>query len=456
MPPQQPQPDFDTAQDLATNTYNAINSSLSNAGCPGFIGNIIGGVLAGLAFGLSFLVLIFLNGLIAVGSWAVNLFVNLYDQAKQDNQAGINQVIADSMSELLGVEIDPGSLAAGSGAGASMDANLAIGNAIIEIFEDQFNAGGAVTPQQGANNARTFLGWSVNFATSEGFLSICTEMMSLGFLKEVKEFPSAIRQAMGMGRLQRVALQPLIQQAITKPYTYYCNNLFRPTRLSEGQLVKALHNGTMDADTVNQQLSELGWSDDLIEFVLQDFASKLSLGDLMLLLVYGDISQDDVTNNLTLTGLPEDQAALQITAYNHGKEQTHWDALRQLIYTRYRDGYIDEATYNNMLGQVPTFGDEDTVFRQLVGFDQETPRKTLSFADVKEAVVANILPFSYIDTWLQNQGYDTESQNILSWQIMQAITTAEQKQAYASYKAQVLKAANKPVPPWISDAEKAV
>lgn len=451
-----PEPDYDTLTQIAQGTHDAVASALAQMGGSGFITEGIAQGIGGLMFVIGFITLVFMEGLLAIGSWLATSFLSLLDNAKQDNQDELNKLMSTSLQELMGVNIDPGQLASGSGQGASMDLNQQVGDSIVKMFEDQFGGNSVVDPQQGARNARTFLGWSVNFAVSEGFTSILAEMCSLGFLKEIKELPDAIRQAMGMGRLNRVALTPLINAAVTQPYTRYCNNLFRPNKLSEGQLIRALHSGDLDENSVNQQLSELGYSDDLIDFLKTDFSVKLGISDLMILLENGDIQEQDVINNLTLAGMPNDQAKLLIQAWRELKAQAHYDTLKNEVATSFVNGFIDEGTYNGFLDKIPMSDQEDAAFRMLIGFRQETPRKTASFADLKAAIVANILTPDALDAWMTTQGYDQIAQQVMTWQVFTAIDSAEKKVEYAQYKVDALKAKKKPIPPWLEDAAKPV
>jgi hypothetical protein len=457
--PPVPSFDFDTAKQTAQNIHDTLislfqswSSSGDGTGPPGFVQEMIASSVGGIMFVVAFVVLILMQTIIAIGSWAAASFLNLIDDAKQENQDNINSVLAASCNEMLGTNLDSGDLSSGTGS-SSMDENAVLGDALLNIFEQTFGGGGQpVSPDQGAQNARKFAGFGINFATSQGFISILAEACSLGFLKEFHELPEALMKALGLSRLQRLALQPLIQNAIQKPYQKYCMAQYRPTQLAEAQLVRALHSGQMDEGDVTNALQQLGYSDELISFVLTDFDVKLSTGDLWLLMLNGNIDQQDVINNLTLTGMPEAQAQNQLIALDLAASRTEQGTTISWAADAYINGFIDEGTWskvldNSMLGDL-----QEQNLRTRVGYQQENPRKRASFADVKGAIVANIIGYDYLDTWLTAEGYDQDTQNILSWQVLEAIKTAEQKVEFAQYKAKVLVAAKKPVPPWISAA----
>jgi hypothetical protein len=451
-----PQMDFTAAQTAAQNLHDTLYSLFSNWNAPGWLAEMVASSMGGIVFCIAFVVLMIMQAVIAIGSWMAGAFLELLGTAKEENSEDLNNLLAETVNEMLGTNLDGGDLSSGSGQGASMDSNQAIGDAILGIFEGTFGGGGPVTPDQGAANARKFAGFGVNFATSQGFLSILAEAASIGFLKEFHELPDGLMQSLGLSRLQRLALQPLIQNAITKPYTKWCQAQYRPNVLSEGQLVKALHAGIMDQGDVTAALQQLGWPDALIDFVLTDFETKLGLSDLELLLLNGDVTQDQVVDNLTLTGMPEDQALLQLKAADLSSAKAQQASLLSWAEDAYVNGFITETQWNSILSNVMISDLEEQNLRARIGWKMETPRHQLTFADLKDALVANILPYETLDTWFTQNGYDQNSQMVASWQILQAITTAENKVLFAQYKAKVLQAAGKPVPPWISDAAKPI
>jgi hypothetical protein len=372
------------------------------------------------------------------------------EAAKQEGGSGFNDLIAASIEDLLNVRVV---LNTGASGGPAMD-SYGTGSAVFDAFKTVLGGFAPIDPGAGDQNARSFLGMGVNFAVVTSFLGIIGGLFPFIHLDEIKSIGEELRSTLGLGRLTHTALTPLANDLVAVPLRYWLNAATRPTRLKEAQLVKALHSGTMDDATVRQELAYLGYSDDLIDFILTDFAAKLALAEQILLLDNGDITEQDVINNLTLTGMPEDQAKQQLAAARYAGEKTQWSAVLSEVETSYVNGFASQALYNSMLDKIPFASGELDVFRQKVGFKQEVPRKRASLAEVQAAVIAGISDFSYFDTWLALEGYDTDSQNILSFQMMQKLTTAEHKAEYAQYKAAALKKAGKPVPPWITNAEK--
>jgi hypothetical protein len=447
MPPTAPTIDFDASKQVATSLHDAIISLFSQWTTPGFVAEMVASAAGGIIFMVAFVLLAAMQVVIAIGSWVGGSFLDLIEKAKGENQDAINGLLAATTNEMLGTHLSASDLSAGSGSATGMDNNQVIGDQLLKIFEESFGGGQPVTSQQGADNARKFAGFAVSFATSQGFLSILAEAASLGFLKEFHELPEGLMHSLGLGRLQRVALQPLIHTAIQLPYQRFCMAQYRPTHLPEAQLVRALHSGQMNEGDVRTQLQELGYADELIQFILTDFQTRLSLSELVLLLRNGDISEQDAINNLTLAGMPEDQAKLQLKAADLASAKTEQTALLSALETAAVDGFVDEGTFSKVLGE-QLLGDlEEQNYRAKVGFRQETPRKRVSFAQVKTAIIDNLVDFTYLDTWLAAEGYDTESQTILSFEILQAVQDAQKKAAGKAHLTKKVLKAGKTVPP---------
>jgi len=306
-----------------------------------------------------------------------------------------------------------------------------------------------ISPDQGAANAKQFLGFGVNFAVVTAFLGIIGGLVPEIHLDELKLIGEEVHHALGLGRLTHTAITPLVRNLIAQPLDLYLKARLRPDRLPEAQLVRALRSGNMSEADVRQQLAEKGYPDYAIDFVLTDLSVKLALAELILLRNNGDLQDQDVINNLTLGGMPEDQAKLQIKAADLAAVKTQQNALLSELETAYVAGHVDLVTYNKVLSNLALSDLEEQAFRAKVGFKQEVPRKSLTLGQVQTAVVDAIVDFTYLDTWMLSEGYDDQAQLVLTYETLGKLKTAADKETYKQYKAAVLRKAGKPVPPWL-------
>jgi hypothetical protein len=441
-------PDPNTTVQEATDWFNMYMNLSAALGAPGFAashaslvkamehvktGSMVAKVIGALVTGLADMTAGVLSGI---------------EDIKNEGSGGINDITAAALSDLLGTKID---IAPASGTGAANQTvdNTAAGTALFRTLVDMFGGLRQITPDQGAANAQEFLGFGINFAVVTAFLGLIGGFVPFLHLEELKGIGEEVRSAIGLGRLTHTAVTPLVRNMISQPLDLWLKAQLRPDRLAEPQLVRALRSGNMQEADVRQALAEKGYPDDTIDFLLQDLTVRLALSELVLLLNNGDITEQDAINNLTLAGMTEDQAKLQLKAADLAAAKTQQDALLSELETAYVGGFIDQDTYNKVLGNLSLGDLQEQNYRAKVGFKQETSRKRVSFAQLETAIVDGIVDFSYLDTWLTQEGYDAPSQNILSFEVLQKIKTAQEKESYVQYKAAVLRKAGKPVPPWL-------
>jgi hypothetical protein len=363
---------------------------------------------------------------------------------------GMNALTSAAISDLLGVTVQLNNNTASGG--PTVDPSQT-GGALFNALSNLFGGlGQPITPDQGLSNAQTFLGFGTNFAIVTAFLGLLGGMFPFIHLDELKGFGEEIQHTLGLGRLTHTAVTPLVRNMIAQPLDLYLRQQLRPDRLAEAQLVRGLRNGDFTQDDVTTQLQQKGYTDDAIAFLLEDLSVKLGLSDLFLLLLNGDIQEQDVINNLTITGMPEDQAQLQLKATRLAAVKTQQRSLLSWAETAYIDGFITEDQWNSIVGNLMLDDLEETALRARIGWMQETPAKTLTESEIKGAIVDNVLSFDALDTWMTQQRMDQLSQTVMTWNVLEAIKNAENKVLFAKYKIQQLEAKGKDVPPWLTAA----
>jgi hypothetical protein len=420
---------FEDLTHQADQYYDVSYSWLVNKGVPGWLAVAVSGFTAGTNMVLPVLLAVFVQGLLGVGQFFAVTVLSVIGQARETNQDDFNQVIASATNELLGTKIDAGDLSGGNGSSPGIANQGDLGDAVLQQFEDAFGMDDDITPERGAENARKFAGFAVNYATSQAFLSILTEAASVGVLKEFHELPDALQQALGLGRLSRLALQPLIRNCIQQPYDLLLKYKLRPDRLSEAQIVRALHAGQLDEGDARQALAEKGYRDNDIDLLIKDLALKITVSELIHLIRYQEISEDAAIEKLTAAGMSQEDARLQLKAAGQARGDSQVGSFLSWLESSRVDGFIDQGSFDSMLQDLPLADEEERLFRKRVAAKLEYPRKRTTFAQVKGAIVRGHVDFTYLDTWLQDQGYSDYDQLVLEAEVIDAMEAAEAKAA---------------------------
>lgn len=405
----------------------ALQRAMAHVQIPGIVAKIAGTILAALAD-------------IAAGA------LNGIEAAKENSGGGFNDLLQAALKDLTGADVQ---ISQGDSGNASADPTSA-GNAVFDTFAQLLGGLSPVTPDQGKQNAAAFLGMGVNFAVVTSFLGIIGGLVPFLHLDELKSIGEDLHQVLGLGRLTHTAITPLVRNTVSQPLDRWLRAQLRPDELSEAQLVRAFHAGQIDESDVRDALAQKGYPDERITLLLTDFAVKIALPELFTLLLNGDLQEQDVINNLTLAGMPEDQAKLQLQAQRETSARAQQAALLSDLENSYVNGFVDESTYSAMLDKLPISDEENAAFRERVGFRQEHPRKKLTFAEVKAAFVDLVIDHSYVDQFLQQEGYDDQAQLVLWFDIIKAVKAETDKEAARKWKADQLRSKGKPIPPWLA------
>lgn len=427
--------DFDGLKDLAGRCFSTVKNFILDKTKLEWVSDIVAGVVTGIVMMVPLIIAVGIQGIVGIATFFTTKILEVVTAARDNDADDFNEVIAASMSEFLGVDIAGSDLPGGKGPEATAARMRAIGDKLHTLLTQEFGGLREIAPQDGANNARSFTGYAINAAISGAFMSIITEVESLGFLKNFKELGEATIDAMGLGRLQRLAMQPLIRNMIQQPYDLYLRSQTRPDRLTEAQYIHGFHHGDFDETFVRAKLAEKGYPDKEIDRLFLELAAHLAEADILRLIRYGDITQDEGVNELNVQGIPTITAQRLLRATEISRADSIVTSYVNKIESQYLNGFIDLDTFNKLLDQVPWTEEEKKWERNFVGVTLDAPQTTLTLTQVKAGIVGGILDFNYLDRWMLNQGYSDEDQLYLEYEILQALDQKASKDEIAASKA---------------------
>jgi hypothetical protein len=178
--------DYAGVLDATTKAYNAISAWAAQNYIPKwFIPYLAGSVASLLSVGL-FIVAAIVQGVLGIGTFFAVTVLGVFTQVRSKNAQDFNEVIAASMSELLGVEISASDIPGGQGAQGLNARVQAIGAKLHNLLASEFVQGGPITNAQGKTNAEKFTGFAINFSTGSAFIACLTEAVSLSLLKNFR------------------------------------------------------------------------------------------------------------------------------------------------------------------------------------------------------------------------------------------------------------------------------
>jgi len=349
-----------------------------------------------------------LNGLEQLLAWAVQIFGTL--QGYQG--AGFSALIAAVMSDLLWVDISADQLDQAFMQGGRRGAVASSGAALYNVLAGEFS-GGIVNGQLSASvvPAQSFVGYLMEFAVREGNIEFLSDFLpeSIDFLKGVRAYGVNLANALGLGRLGRRALTPLVQTLVADPLQWALNQQYTPKLLSEDLLAHGLNSNLFNAATAEQQLAWQGYTHDEITYLLQYYGKHYSVNELEALVRFGAITSDQAVNYLTVAGIQNSDA--QQTWQAHLNEITYRFQERVIseALTQYRSGLIDNPTFQSVVSSTQLLPQEQQGWQQVAGQLAEYPRKQLSESQLEDAYIEGIITLDTITNAWQARGYSLDA-----------------------------------------------
>lgn len=395
---------------LADNVYATVLDDLTSNGVPNFIAVIIAGTMSEIVMFGSFLRL---SGIFLIKEIATPIaiaVVQLISDVRKEGATEFAQVATEAMGEFMGMEIDASQLATGKGAQASLERARTIGGGFLSTLEHEFAPDGSVSPASGEAGAKAFVGYSINFSATNAFISIISELLSFEHLEQFRELGVEIAQNIGLGRLVRRALSPLVDSTITKPYTRQLARKYRPDRLSDAQYITANLAGRLSDADLQSNLEESGLPDALITELINQHVPKFTLRDVYLLKRFGTLNDDTATKTLKELGWDSEFAAAKLQAMDLERLESLESTLADELLSMVRKRQIDTVTYAGEIDKLHLSDQEKQLRRTLGGVWLDAPHKRLTFAQIVTLSEHQLLTLDYLQTWTEAEGYSPDDQ----------------------------------------------
>lgn len=393
---------------------------------------------------IGFFVGIFVN----IGTPLLTIMLKAVLQARQNTIPEQLEISSAVLSEFLGVEIEHDKLKPGQGPDASIRAANQIGGALHDRLEKEFAPSGTVTLASGAAAARTFSGYCVNFGVQNAMLSQLAEGISAHYLEHFRELGEEVAQNLGLGRLQRRAMGPLIDNTISTPYDRHLKAKYRPELLQPADYVRAYYAGRLTRAQLSERIGQKGITEADIDELIKQVASDFGQADIARLIRFGELTRERAIQILRDQGWPEEVAKIRLRAVElsrvDGKEAEYVNVAEQ----QYVDGFIDDLAFNKVLDKTHLSDEEKQWERNIVGQRKDAARKRVSLSDMRRMYLAAIITLSEFSEYLVELGYSDADQHRLLFDLLSTAAEdgAKEKAKAAAAAAKAAKAAGTTAP----------
>jgi hypothetical protein len=293
---------------------------------------------------------------------------------------------------------------------ATVGGGSVVGNAMAKLAMDAMRApDGEIQP--GAERARAFLSVLGQLVVNGWFEGTAFEMITTLFpdmdgYESVAELPHELIDALGLGRLARVALRPLAQIGVATPLQWELHKTHRPTLLTEAQVIREWLRGKWDWPEVEEELARLGYSDVRINALLNEQRKFLGISDVRMLEDHGAPADGDSLKYLGAAGY--DQVDAELFLRVEGVKQI--DALNTTlidhIATAFANRIISRAERDDAFNALGIKATRLVLATELADTRLALNKKFLSAAQVADCVKVGILGFTDYRDALTREGYD--------------------------------------------------
>jgi hypothetical protein len=306
-------------------------------------------------------------------------------------------------------------------------------------------AGEKITPISGVRAAARFSGLAINFGTATGIIATIGGLAPFVHLDEIREIGELVAKNLGLGRLQRLALAPIIQILLAEPYKWFINEIARPTQLTAGEVVNPFSGAVMDAALIWRDLARAGYSDDKITALLDLHRKKATEGDLLTLQEGGQLQYNDVLRELKRLGYDDTGAVTKAEAQHLQAQRPYQDEIRTAAVTAYADGHIDRTELQAIVSNLPLSQDEKDLVLVAADYKKKVPNKHLTLAQIETAFEQGIFDVADLTAQLTSLGYSEADQATIL--LLTLVKLGKLEAAAAAKAAKAAKGTGKPPKP---------
>jgi hypothetical protein len=400
--------------ETAKQTQKALAEEMTEAGVPFFQALPISWAVssATLLGALAFMSL--MGALNTVIVPTVIAMIQAISQVRKDGAPELAKVAGAIMGEFLGFEVAEDALTGGVGVDANIARAKTLGSALHDLLTKEFGGEGAVTPESGAAAARVFSGYNMNFAAQNAVISTLFDALSVHEFENIRELGVEVAENLGLGRLHRQAMRPLIDNLIVKPYDRYMKQRYRQDSLNAQQNVQAFLSGHISDEQLRIALAQLGYADTLIDILIEQNTPHLTEREALALVTVGKLSQDQAVTALTKNGWSREFAQQKMDAIAAldliGRERQLANEIVALTKQRYMTP--EDATVS--LRKLHLSEDDQQLYRDEYGTYLEHQYKHFTLSEILFMLERNLITQSDVDDWARSVGHSEQQIMLLS------------------------------------------
>jgi hypothetical protein len=381
--------------------------------------------------------------------------VQLLTKAQGLNTPGYFTLIANALSDLLGFEFDAGLIQGAYSRKGTLGANTAIGGDFLRMLSGELSPGKDPPTGPGWNAACAFMGYGIAFGVREGNIEMLVDMLppELRIFEGLRSYGVNIAKSLGLGRLGRLCLAPLMKILVADPLTYELNAQYRPTLLSEASIMKAWMRGALTTAQRNAILAKWGHPDIDFNQIELDAATLPSITQIVALNRIQASNAPDLPTRLAWSGVPATLQQEYLDGIVALRCEARMNESISYLQSLFQNRWID---HDDLVLKLRSYGLNDLEIQWTLNkpaIAREYVQKELTLAEIQTGYEEGIIDLSYLDAWATRWGYSPEDRTLLQYLTLakadKVAATAEKSRYALRMKCLAAKKAGRELPPGV-------
>lgn len=346
---------------------------------------------------------------------------DFFHAAQGEGTTGFYDLSATILGDLTGVEVDKQSLQSAAFGSGRLAAMKVFGADLYNMLEDEFKPDSGDLETGDAGPAEKFLGFLMNFSIRQGNIELLTSMIpeEYRFAEGFRAYGELMGKNLGLGRLARQALKPLITTLVADPLQYKLNEDYRPKRIGATPAIKKFFRDPDFEDAMRKELAQEGYSDSRINDLIDELRPLLSTSDLINFALQNDPS------SLTSASPETTELGKQLAQRGY----TPNDIVRLIavqrptlakgeIATLFAGGIIQHDIASGFLSKLGYDSDTAELVLQAHSLTHHHG-KVLGLAELKRAFHNAVIDLLELKAKLSAQGYSDDDIQIITLDLLQ-------------------------------------
>lgn len=329
------------------------------------------------------------------------------------------EMAATAVSDMFGVDVPASTFSARSNRSGRSNAGTALGAGFLKAIEGQ---GGPLEPSDEA--AKRFLTMNLTMALDgwwQGFffefLSSAIPWVDVGKIESFADLDDTMQQALGLGRLTRQVLGPIIDTTVVTPARWKANKQYRPNLLGAGDAIRHYQRGKWTREQLDEELARQGWSLDRIEALISNARKRLTVDQALYRFNRGEISSADLLTEAREAGY-DDATAQTLLDIEHAQRVDRLGAPAvSAALSAFIGREIDEAECDRVVKQFAPSHDQAVLMMATARVQRALNRKSLSSSQIRGMVKKRLLAPADYRAALEREGWERPDAALLELEL---------------------------------------